>query len=857
MLKKLITLVVFVLIAGAVSANEFTKPVLGKTVEIKGRLYDTFYYYQGKPQYLLQKYDLISIPFSANMNTLNSLKIDGMYLSEIIREVAIEEGHVKAHRLQLADNDRVNWLRIKSLLAKNGIPSWPVVTYHAVEPLVLDGMMNVQFSKHTTVEKREEIFMIYGLKVVEISERDPDFYTVSLPIGSDPFAIANTLVERDLVRWAQPNWFWHYELKATTPNDTYFDNQWHLTQILAQYAWDTETGAGKDAKIAIVDSGVDTTHPDLNVLAGYDFISNDSDANPNKAQDDHEGVPHGTSCAGLAGAKSNNSLGVAAACWGCPIIPVRLIGSYLYPTTIKDALEYSVDQGAWVVSNSWGPAGTDNSGNCISSPADNSQSSAVDYGRTNGRGGKGTIFLWAAGNDACNTSYQGFLADNDMLAVSALESSGSMASYSNFGDAIDISAGAGNYTTDIQGTYGYNYSTGYDGDSLSDLNYTSLFAGTSAATPVAAGAVALMIAANTDLTFSGIMNCVKASAAYTTKSCSKGGWAVQSDSWLASGSKNHSPCFGFGVVDANAMVNGAKNGTCGACVSTADMDLCFGDGYDRDDDCDGTVDNDCKDGGNGRAGDACTKTGDCLNTAATPICITDEGWTGGYCSAVCTKNSECYNSSLGVECYEGKCIAKCDFNEVRSGYECLSDKILPEGTVVVANCGNELKEEDEICDGGYKPCTMIDDSFTGGYANCRDDCRGYDTSTCEGGGEDLCGNGNLDSGEICDGETIDCNDLASTPPVGTATCKNDCSGWDKSDCEESGDTGNTGDTGDTGDTGNSGDSGNTGSSTNCGDGTLNLGEQCDDGNKINGDGCSSYCLKEKKSSSSGCSAVVL
>lgn len=857
MLKKLIVLMMFVLSFSLVFADELKKPVLGETVSINGKLYDTFYYYKGQPQYLLQKYDMISIPFSVNIHTLNGLKLDGVYLSEIIKDVVKEEGHVKAHRVQIDENDRANWIRIRNLLSKNGIPSWPVVTYHAKDPLILDGMMNVQFYKYTPVEKREDVFKRFGLKVVEISLRDPDFYTVSLNAGTDPFAVANSLVERDLVRWAQPNWFWNYELKSTTPDDTYFGNQWHLTQILAQYAWDTETGAGKDAKIAIVDSGVDMTHPDLNVLSGYDFISNDNDPNPNKAQDDHEGVPHGTSCAGLAGAKTNNGLGVAAACWGCPIIPVRLIGSYLYPSTIKDALEYAVDQGAWVVSNSWGPQGTDNYGNCISSPADNNQSSAVDYGRTNGRGGKGTVMLWAAGNDACDTSYQGFLKDNDMLAISALESNGSLASYSNFGVEIDLSAGAGNYTTDIQGAYGYNYSTGYDSDNLSDLNYTSVFAGTSAATPVAAGAVALMIAANPDLTFSGIMNCAKASASKTSKTCSKGSWVSQADSWLASGSKEHSPCFGFGVVDANAMVNGAKNGTCGACVSTAEIDLCFGDGYDRDDDCDGTVDNDCANGGNGRAGDACTGAENCLNTAAAPICITDDGWTGGYCSAECTKAADCYNSNKGVECYEGKCIAKCDFNEVRSGYECLSDKILPEGTEVVANCGNDLKEGDEVCDGGYKSCKSIDDSFTGGYANCRDDCKGYDTSTCEGGGGDLCGNGNLDNGEICDSEEIDCADLASTPPVGTAKCKSDCSGWDKSNCKEAADTGNTGDTGDTGgDTGNTGDTGDTGSST-CGDGVINLGEQCDDGNKISGDGCSAYCLKEKKSSSSGCSAVVL
>jgi len=135
------------------------------------------------------------------------------------------------------------------------------------------------------------------------------------------------------------------------------------------------------------------------------------------------------------------------------------------------------------------------------------------------------------------------------------------------------------------------------------------------------------------------MNCVKASAAKTSKTCSKGGWSTiqpTSTNWLQN-AKDHCPCYGFGIVDANAMVNGAKNGTCGACISTADIDLCFGDGYDRDDDCDGTVDNECDTGGIGKAGDPCSKADDCLNTAATVKCITDSGWTGGYCSANCTK----------------------------------------------------------------------------------------------------------------------------------------------------------------------------------------------------------------------------
>ena len=121
---------------------------------------------------------------------------------------------------------------------------------------------------------------------------------VSLPAGSDPFAIANSLFERQFVRWAQPNWLWKLKLLSTTPNDPYFEDQWHLTQINAPEAWDIETAGGKDVRIAIVDSGVDLTHPDLNILTdlGEDFLGGNLGGAPNteKNGNDHYGVPHGT-----------------------------------------------------------------------------------------------------------------------------------------------------------------------------------------------------------------------------------------------------------------------------------------------------------------------------------------------------------------------------------------------------------------------------------------------------------------------------------------------------------------------------------------------------------------------------------
>src|SRR6266487_1027593 len=92
----------------------------------------------------------------------------------------------------------------------------------------------------------------------------------------------------------------------------------------ADEAWDSSQSYGSSGiRIAIVDDGVQTTHPDLsaNIVPGFDFFGNDSDPNPNHANDNH-----GTAVAGVAAAAvNNNSTGVAGMAGNCKILPVRLI----------------------------------------------------------------------------------------------------------------------------------------------------------------------------------------------------------------------------------------------------------------------------------------------------------------------------------------------------------------------------------------------------------------------------------------------------------------------------------------------------------------------------------------------------
>src|SRR5207253_405036 len=109
-----------------------------------------------------------------------------------------------------------------------------------------------------------------------------------------------------------------------TPNDTYYSSQWHLPRIQAPQAWDISTGASS-VILAILDTGIDATHPDLapKLVAGWNFYDNNSDTT--------EVYPHGTAVAGTAAALGNNGLGVASLhratqprFWG--VRPTRLRG---------------------------------------------------------------------------------------------------------------------------------------------------------------------------------------------------------------------------------------------------------------------------------------------------------------------------------------------------------------------------------------------------------------------------------------------------------------------------------------------------------------------------------------------------
>ncbi|MBC7240323.1 MAG: S8 family serine peptidase, partial [Chloroflexi bacterium] len=179
----------------------------------------------------------------------------------------------------------------------------------------------------------------------------------------------------------------------------------------------------------------------------------------------------------------------------------------------------------------------------------------LQQGATTGRNGLGTIYVWAAGNGGAggdNSNYDGYANSRFTLAVGSLDANGRQAWYSEPGANLFVSAYAdGITTTDITGDNGYNVTGNADGDPLVNTDYTSIFAGTSAAAPVVSGVIALMLQANPNLSYRDIEYILAQTARQVDPTDPD--WTVNAAGYHI----NHK--YGFGAIDAAAAVQAAKN----------------------------------------------------------------------------------------------------------------------------------------------------------------------------------------------------------------------------------------------------------------------------------------------------------
>ncbi len=500
-----------------------------------------------------------------------------------------------------------------------GIALWPVIKLPDGELLETTGKIMISFYEETPEAIKSQVLSQFGF--VEISQVLPHVYFALPKTGTDIFALSNKIRKIHSVRWSHPDILFKYELSGTM-NDPLYQNQWHLNQMEIENAWDITTGNDL-TKIAIFDFQIEETHPDLapNMEAGFNYFTGKpgtwNKEYDSKLQSGDFYASHGTCVAGLAAAKGNNGIGISGTCPDCSIIPVSIVGGdtkFLNENILK-AFQFAVAAGASVINNSWNfnPLAMDKACHPEQLPelTNAALDEAIEWAKNHGRNGKGTVVVWSGGNfgsyGVCgDTKLHKYFNHDNVVVISALRQDGTKAAYSNWGREVDVavwggekvdqseglseakplSDGAGLITTDLTSVdkwskagLGFNSAMpGYKYGNLADLNYTKGFSGTSAAAPVAAGAIALMLAANPELDYAQTVYCVKKAAEKVETACAEdsAGWIMQEDVFIENGSKLHSNCFGYGVINVTDMVTYAKNNECGEGVAdypTGDDDV--------------------------------------------------------------------------------------------------------------------------------------------------------------------------------------------------------------------------------------------------------------------------------------------
>ncbi|BBK39177.1 hypothetical protein STAQ_42550 [Allostella sp. ATCC 35155] len=331
-------------------------------------------------------------------------------------------------------------------------------------------------------------------------------------------------------------------LPVLVPTDPLAGSQWHLDAIDVKRAWDGYAGRG--IKIGIVDDGFERTHPDLvgNYRTDLDYDARQGDSDAAAASGDN----HGTAVAGVAAATMNN-VGVAGIAWEADIVGLR-IGYGSNGNIAQIATAFDRLTGVDVANNSWGYGGyfQDN----FASSAFQTVASELQAAVTSGRGGLGTVVVFAAGNSRAsgdNVNYHDFQNSPYVIAVAATDSSGAIAGFSTPGAAVLVAApGVGIVTTDRLGGAGY-----VSGD------YASV-SGTSFAAPVVSGVVALMLEANPRLGYRDVQEIL----AYSAQQPAAGGtWFTNGAGDWNGGGLRFNDDYGFGLVDAHAAVRLAESWT--------------------------------------------------------------------------------------------------------------------------------------------------------------------------------------------------------------------------------------------------------------------------------------------------------
>lgn len=328
-----------------------------------------------------------------------------------------------------------------------------------------EGRVVITFMEDAAESEKQQVLKRHRLKFVEQIKNSP-FVLAEAENKQDLASVASKLAGYDIVDYVEPN----AKVERTfIPRDARYAKQWHLPKIEAPKAWDITRGAA-NVVVAVIDGGVQKNHPKLKsaIVSPYNMVTGTT----NYVPDDH-----GTHVAGIIAAAFNNqgTVGIAP---NVKIMPINVFkGEEADAFTVSKAIMHAADKGADIINLSLG--GTD-----YSSTADY----AVQYASA-----KGATIIAASGNEKSGRNMYP-AANKNVIAVSAISKKDRLASFSNYGKYIDVSApGEG------------ILSTGARSDFI-------IMDGTSMAAPIVSGTAALLLSKNPFLTGAEVEKVLKSTA---------------------------------------------------------------------------------------------------------------------------------------------------------------------------------------------------------------------------------------------------------------------------------------------------------------------------------------------------------
>ncbi len=340
-----------------------------------------------------------------------------------------------------------------------------------------DGEVLVRFRAGVPQHDKDVISATQGVRKIKKLRGDSSVDKWELPSGKDPKAAALEILQNPQVEFAEPNFL--ISKDDITPNDPQFNQQWALrntgqnsgqfgSDINASGAWETTKGSASTV-VAVIDSGIDFTHPDLannkwinskpsaeGDLHGWDFVTGTGEIK------DEQG--HGTAVAGIIAAEGDNSVGITGVMWRASLMSLRVLdntGTGDVAAAVE-AMDYAAKHGAQVINLSWGTSGE-------SVALKDAIERAIR---------RNVVVVSSAGNGGKDLSvtpyYPASFAIKGLITVAGSDNSDQLASWSNFGSIVTIAApGKDIATTQMGGGY-WNVS------------------GTSAAAPIVSGIAGLL-----------------------------------------------------------------------------------------------------------------------------------------------------------------------------------------------------------------------------------------------------------------------------------------------------------------------------------------------------------------------------